>query len=174
MRYVFYSVFLLSIAAFFPSAEGDDTENTPKPDDKNAIAALQRFGTRTQDNEEGNVLAFRFHKQPTAEAIESLKGLPFLEGVGLQDSATSGADLVFLKELPNLKSLWLDNDQLDKEGISHVRQLPSLEKLFLMGEGINDATLARLGDFPNLTFLQLSNTRVTEDGLNRLGNLKNL
>ena len=89
-------------------------------------------------------------------------------------SATGGAELTFLKELPNLKSLWLDDDQLSEEGVTILRELPTLERLFLTGEGINDATLVLLEELPNLAFLFLQSTSVTENGLTRLGNLKKL
>ena len=84
MSYLSYPALLLSfLLLLLQCANGDETEIAPKPDDEEAIVVLESLGARLTKNEDGNVTSVGFKEPPTDEAIESLKGLPELDGIRL-------------------------------------------------------------------------------------------
>jgi len=86
-----------------------------------------------------------------------------LRGAGITD-----ADLTTLKSLPHLELLSLDNTRITDAGLAHLAGLDRLLSLTLSGTQVTDAGLAHLKHLGRLELLDLGGTQVTAEGLDAL------
>lgn len=95
--------------------------------------------------------------------MESLAHLTSPESLWLDDTQITGAGLVHLENMSNLKELSLDRSQIGDDDLKALATLESLEYLFLSGTNVTEDGLAHLQDLPNLRHVSLDNTEVSED-----------
>jgi len=88
-----------------------------------------------------------------------------LEGLWLEDTNISDADLAHLTDFKALKTLKLSNTSITDAGLVHIKKLNSLENLSLDSTFITDDGLMSLKDLPNLRKIRVKRTRVTNAGL---------
>ncbi len=103
--------------------------------------------------------------------------------VDLVETDVVDADLVFLKGMTHLRTLYLNGTRVTDAGLQHLKGLTSLETLRLgasVGDfggryrglaQVTDAGLEHLKGLANLRVLQLLNTQVTDAGLEHLKGL---
>ena len=115
-----------------------------------AVAALEQLGVKIERNSEGAV-------------------------VGIINFGTKITDvgLVHLKELTNLKTLWLPT-QITDTGLVHISELTNLEEVNLELTHVTDAGLVHLKGLTNLEHLNLQRTKITDAGLSHLSELTKL
>jgi Leucine-rich repeat (LRR) protein len=111
----------------------------------------------------------------TRAVLAQLKHLSKLEYLDLGwRTEITDAELTHLKELANLRQLFLDRTQLTDAGLVHLEGLMKVERLFLNETQVTDRGLAYLEPLSNLRHLLLQGTKVTDEGLSHLTGLKNL
>ena len=84
------------------------------------------------------------------------------------------AVLVHLKDIYNLRTLWLDWSSIHDEGLRHLAGLDSVRGLALSYTPVTDAGLVHLTRLPNLKHLELQGTSITDAGLEQLAAETNL
>src|SRR5262245_9991754 len=99
---------------------------------------------------------------PIAKAMDKLEapqwfrelvgaeGFDRIKSVNLSRSPVTDADLVHLRELPNLQTLFLSDTEIGELGLQNVGRLPELETLAINGTRITDDCLIHLNNFPKL------------------------
>ena len=97
-----------------------------------------------------------------------------VQGVFLTDAPVTDAELVHLKRLAGLETLYLDGTQVSDEDLVHLQRLANLELLDLDGTQVTDAGLLHRKALPDLKVLALRSTRVTDTGLVHLKELTGL
>lgn len=107
----------------------------------------------------------------TADALQSLAGLPRLRKLELNRTPLTDDALGLLAKLKELRELSLRHTRIGDAGVAHLAALTELRHLSLSGTRITDQGLAHLEGFPKLTTLILDDTAVTGDGLQRLQSL---
>lgn len=86
----------------------------------------------------------------------------------------SGAGLVYLRDLTNLKELGLVQTKVDDDGLEHIGGLTGLAELSLEGCDITNGGLMHVSRLTNLRLLTIHNTAIDEYGLIHLEGLRNL
>jgi Leucine-rich repeat (LRR) protein len=125
--------------------------------------------------------------------LAALPPLPELETLWLTEATDGG--LARLDRCPNLETLTLVGDGITDVGLRHLRDLRNLKKLYLadtgvlledvpdivqleelnlQGTAVGDAGASHLDRFPNLKKLNLRRTNVRDRGLDGLRALKSL
>jgi len=97
-----------------------------------------------------------------------------LEGLSLDKTKISDADMAHLAELRALKYLGLSDTPITDAGLAHLQGLVSLKSIWLQGTKITDAGLVHLNRLNSLESIHLENTQITNDGLMLLKDLPNL
>jgi hypothetical protein len=123
------------------------------PEDR-AVRAIERLG--------GNVL-----RDPATE------GHPIV-GVELGNTPVHDADLVVLRQFPDLRELHLIGTEVTDAGMKELGQLRGLQTLNLRRTRVTDRGLRELGELVNLRSLDLADTQVTDAGLRELRGLAGL
>jgi hypothetical protein len=93
-----------------------------------------------------------------------LSNLPSVTNTGLES----------LKDLKNLRILYLANSRITDAGVASLKNFPQLEILGLNFTATTDAALDDLRALPRLRTLDLSDSKVTEAGLPKLYPLQSL
>jgi hypothetical protein len=83
-------------------------------------------------------------------------------------------DVRQLKEVTNLRELYLGGTQITDQGIEHLNGMTKLEDLSFAGTQITDNGLENVTEMATLKWLSLQGTEVTDDGLTRLKGMTNL
>jgi serine/threonine protein kinase len=97
----------------------------------------------------------------TFEKDNDKPGKPVV-GVNFTNTPVSDADLVFLRELPQLKKLHLGCcRKVGDGGMAHLGGLASLEELDISGTGVGDAGMAHLHRLKSLRTLKTMGSQVT-------------
>ncbi|MCE9552395.1 MAG: hypothetical protein K8T91_03335 [Planctomycetes bacterium] len=141
-------------ANFTLAADDKKVPAAPSPEEKAAIAAIEKIG--------GTV-------RPVS-ADTDLKDVDFhLSGTGLTDEG-----LAQVKQLKNVVWLNLKGTKITDAGLANLAELKSLKQLHLEMTGIGDTGLAHLAGLENLEYLNLYGTKTTDAGLKSVAGLKNL
>lgn len=90
-----------------------------------------------------------------------------LDGLRLDGTKISDADLAHLADCKALKSLNVSNTSITDAGLAHINKLNSLESLNLDSTYITDDGLMLLKDLPNLRKIRVMRTGVTNAGLEK-------
>lgn len=93
---------------------------------------------------------------------------------GLDDTATTDADLFFIRDLPHLQVLVLGLTNVSDKGLECVGGLSELHELYLLGDNVSGEGIKHLARVPHLRVLDLRETQVKEDDLERLADFKSL
>ena len=142
------------LAANLAAAADQKGPAAPSPEEKAAIAAIEKIG--------GTVRA--------VSANTDLKDVDFhLSGTSLTDEG-----LAQVKQLKSVVWLNLKGTKITDAGLANLAELKSLKRLHLELTGIGDAGMAHLAGLENLEYLNLYGTKVTDAGLKRIAGLKNL
>jgi hypothetical protein len=88
--------------------------------------------------------------------------------VHLRGPKVTDAELVRLRALPQLRSLYLRGSRVTDAGLVHVCGLPHLRTLSLNSTGVTDAGLVCLRGLTSLKSLSLAETHVTATGVAEL------
>ncbi len=105
------------------------------------------------------------------KALENFKALVFID---LGGTRVQGDGFVYLKQLPNLRSLYLTGLKLSKKGVKNLAELSNLEELEARGVEASDDLIEALLQMKNLHYLNLSETELANDQLAKLSRLKHL
>ena len=132
---------------------------------------------------------FLYELDVSADAIQELRSLPWLDSVTFGKRWTVGAgdqpplpagrlvcdeDLISVGRLARLKSLVFNYSNITNDGLEHLIPLRSLKELDLKRANISDAGLISVGRLQSLTHLNLQQTKVTGHGLIHLRSPRNL
>lgn len=125
------------------------------------------------------VLRIEWSDEITASGLENLKELPNLKELylHLQNKKEEVSELGFIKNLSNLKILWIiDCGKITDASIENLSGLSNLTELLVRGsEKVTDKGLRHLKDLKNLKILDLYLSKnITYQGLAHLKNLHHL
>src|SRR5262245_43163764 len=95
-------------------------------------------------------------------------GFERITSVDLSRKSVTDADLAHLRQLTNLKELFLSEADIGDVGLQNIGRLPELETLALDHTRVTDNGLRHLANFPKLKQLVLGGTSVGDDGLMHL------
>lgn len=165
-------------------------ESPSRPDDPQAVQALEALKVRFIKNPQGYVvLADATESELDDSGMEHFRGLPHLafldvsyrpitdEGFAhlvdsqvLQelyavDTRITDAGLKHVAKLQNLEILALANTAVTGAGLTELQELPMLQALNLAACQVQDDDLSPLSAMPQLEVLVLSRTRITSAGL---------
>ena len=104
----------------------------------------------------------------TGAGLVHLKKLQELRSLGLTDTLITDAGLVHLKELQGLQVLELSGTKVSDAGLIHLRELQGLQELAISGTKVTDAGLVHLKEIKGLKWLWLLKTSVTDAGVEGL------
>lgn len=145
---------------------------SPSPAELQAIAALGKYGIKTQP------IAAGFHWRRanfrsagdrfSAETFALLRQVTTMRELNLGGVRLKDEDMAAIAALKNLTVLHLDGTPITDAGLEHVRALENLVSLNLFGTAITDAGLDHLAGLKNLKSLYLAETKVTAQGVARL------
>jgi len=180
------------VAKSDPTASGAGEKPPFQPDQKEAVAAMKRFGVSIGYDDAGRVIRLDFsNTKATNPWLKHLSGLPNVERLDLRQTEITDAGLVHLsglgrlselrlptaisntglshlKNIQFLESLYLDQCQITGSGLAEIKEAPRLQILILSGTQVGDDGLGHLSQFKQLEWLNLSDTQVTDRGLARL------
>jgi internalin A len=113
------------------------------------------------------------------DVLEHLEGMNRLELLSLQFAGITDAGLAHVRNLTNLKRVYIDGNRIAGSGITdaglaHLKGLYKLSTLSLQATQVSDAGLAHLQGLTNLSELNLSETKVSDRGLAHLAALTKL
>jgi hypothetical protein len=112
--------------------------------------------------------------EDSAAALPRIRDLPQLRQLFLMVPGVTDAGLVNVEGLNGLEILGLNNSKVTDLGMKHLKGLSSLGSLYLDGTRISDAGLAELEPLGGLWYLSLAETDVSDAGLLYLKNQTNL
>jgi hypothetical protein len=131
-------------------------------------AALAERGAHLTRDPAGDVINVRFEKPLAENDLANLAKLPKLSSLSLHGPDRT-ADLVQLKTLPALKSLFVFQTEGHVAGWQAIAGLKNLESLVWFGGVVSDDRLAALAPLTNLRELSISRAdEITDDGLAHL------
>lgn len=138
-----------------------------------AVAAIERIGGKVEESPDGELMVDLSRATHTNDDLACLKDLHDLRGLFVQDAHVTDAGLQHLRGLKDLRVLSLTSPKLTDAGLQHLKGLDNLERLWL-ANGFTDTGLVYLKELPNLKFLEFANVEVTDAGLVHLETLPNL
>jgi hypothetical protein len=160
---------------------GGDANSPPaaleagKPENKQAIAALQSLGAETSFDAAGNLREVSLADfQFDDEDVQYLRGLPNLRFVILQDANVTDDALANLGKLKSLHALDLTYSGITNHGLRHLTELDRLRYLTLRQTKVTDRSLSYLKSIPSLEVLNLSETATFDDNMREIVELPNL
>jgi Leucine-rich repeat (LRR) protein len=130
----------------------------------------------------GRVVAVHFYdfsgrgqsNRTLTDAFARLEDLRQTQLVELDHTRVTDADLIHLRSLHHLRTLYLWGTKIGDEGIANIANLKELRRLGLQRTLITDAGVERLRRLKNLDTLNLAETRVTDECVKYLVGLKKL
>jgi hypothetical protein len=146
-----------------------------KPDDPNAVAALERLGVRLELDEKGNV-----HTADATEAeigddgLVHFQGLYHLSTLDLSGRPITDAGMKSLAGLGVLQKLYLDKTQITDGGLDSIKTMTNLEVLAIHGTKVVGPGLVHVRRLASLSTLNLTDCEITDDALEHLEKLPQL
>lgn len=83
-------------------------------------------------------------------------------------------DAKLLRDIDNMRHLWVVSNADVNDVTKYLDKLPSLERLTLQHSPLNDEGLAKLGELPKLKFLDVQGTQVTDKSVEKFGQYQSL
>jgi hypothetical protein len=108
------------------------------------------------------------------DAMAKLKELVELKTLYLANTKFSEASLVNLEALTHLQELSLGMTEVTDTGLEHLKRLTELKSLYLYQTGVTDSGLASLKGLTKLQNLDLRMTKISDAGLSNLKGLMSL
>jgi hypothetical protein len=104
--------------------------------------------------------------------LKHLSGLANLEvlSLGFQDAKLTDGATEHIKELANLRELYLGPNEFTESGLEQLSQLSKLEKLWLYNAKVTNAGLEHLQKLANLQYLRFKQDDVSDEALERFKN----
>ena len=121
------------------------------------------------------MLGFSSSPQLTSEifahvgALTNLRELSVFRATGIDDQGTH-----HLRNLKDLRILFLQGTSISSETTTHVAGLHKLEWLTLSYSKVDDSGLRELTNLKNLSLLRLGYTNISDDGISALANFPEL
>lgn len=112
-----------------------------------------------------------FSLEFTDNGVKRIANFPDREKV---QTHITGAGLIHLAKLKQLKGLYLDGANIEDRGLLHLADLNQLEALDLSRTSISDAGLIHLKNLTNMEHLRLDETQITDGGLSHLQHMTNM
>jgi hypothetical protein len=138
---------------------------------RNAVRLIEAVGgTVSYDTDPGNASSFE-------RCVISLKRVAFgqpVASVGFIKVNDVRSVLPHLRNLNNIRSLFIEDSALSDAELDDIAALKSLRKLYLYESPMTDDGLRRIQGMTNLTDLYIWKTRVTDEGLRYLERLHEL
>lgn len=78
----------------------------------------------------------------THRGVAKLRALPNLSVLGWRSATDEG--MVYMKDFPNLKELWLNNSKVTDVGLKHLHRLPNLGEIGLRNTAVTTAGIQAL------------------------------
>ena len=145
-----------------PAAERVETH-------EQAIAAIEELGGEVTLSPNRPVVSVNFNRtKVTDEELLHLKALASLQTLWLQNTNITDAGLVHLKALTSLRVLNLAGTKVTDSGLEYLKGLTSLRVLNLAGTNVTDSGLVHLKGLTSLQKLWLYDTNITHEGVKRL------
>jgi len=114
------------------------------------------------------------HQPLTAEQLAPLRQLPDVRQLFLTDCEIGDEHLAHLAPLQKLTELGLHNNKLTDAGLAHLAGLTQLKTASLTKNQIGGAGLANLNGMTGLKQLFLQDNPITDEGLVHLGKIESL
>ncbi len=111
---------------------------------------------------------------PSAQTEQPKASTEADQAKAIAEIENSGGKVVADEEHPGQVSVWLQGSKVSDAGLAHLKDLRQVRFLFLDGTNVTDAGLANLEGLTSLRWLALSKTRVTDAGLVHLRGLVHL
>lgn len=108
------------------------------------------------------------------ESLIHLRNLTNLRHLYIQSRTLTGLSLSYISKLPHLEVLVLNSMQISDDDLVHLKNLNTLKRLHLDSCRIVGPGLAHLSKLPRLEELGLRSTEVTDSGLRHVSKLSNL
>ncbi len=150
------------------------------PSQREALEKLKAMGAKITLTPEKKAKEVILKSLPVVDDdLVLLSGLDSLESLSLTGTDITGAGLVHIANLTNLKKLSLNGgyqkpSKVDDEGLSHLSNLSQLEELVLSDSRVTDEGLAHLSGLTNLKSIYLFQTNISDAGLAHLEGLREL
>lgn len=151
---------------------------------KKAVEILRAFGASVQYDYEvdDDGVALRLSNQPGIEPPEpswfrAVLGDDFFHHIyslSLSGKHVTGDALSHLRNIPDVKVLWLDGTDVSDEMLDHLAGLGDLMWLDLAETQVTDAGLVHVEGLTRLKSLDLTGTQITDPGLMHLTGLTEL
>jgi len=126
----------------------------------------------------GRVVAVHFYVgdygQPLTDALARMADLPHIQLVDLDRASIKDVDLVHLRSLHRLRTLYLWGTKVGDAGIANIADLQEMRRLGLQRTLVTDAGVEHLRCLKNLDTLNLAETQVTDECVQHLAGLKQL
>jgi hypothetical protein len=74
--------------------------------------------------------------------VAKLRAIPNLSVLGWRSATDEG--MVYMKDFPNLKELWLNNSKVTDVGLKHLHRLPKLGEIGLRNTAVTTAGIQAL------------------------------
>src|SRR5262249_14421160 len=107
--------------------------------------------------------------QITDEGMRHLKNLKNLRSLWVDATKIGDDGLAHLAGLVHVKSLHLGRTRVTSAGMQHLKKLAELEELTLGDTAVDDSGMAYLESLPRLRILKLDRTRISDAGLQNVG-----
>jgi hypothetical protein len=146
---------------------------------RDAVAAIHALGGAVMYDYDFDAAGNQIHNaEPPGPAwLRRLLGVDFRSNatwVYLAGAPTTDADLVHLRNLPELNWLHIGNKPITDAGLVHLALCTKLESLDLGGTEITDLGLDRLTNLHRLKMLDVGGTEITDAGATKLERFEHL
>jgi hypothetical protein len=101
-------------------------------------------------------------------ALPLLESFPRMQLLDLTDTDVTDADLRYVRDLTELRTLYLHGTKVGDDGVVHLRSLEKLRIVSLNGTEVTDAAIEHLCGLAELTYVSLERTQVTPEGVAKL------
>lgn len=130
----------------------------------------------TLDNDSmGKVVEARFYREnATDDDFAILEPMKKMESLHLDHTKATGAGLVHIAGLANVKKIYFNKSPIDDANLVHILGLNNLVELNLYHTNVTDAGLVHVARLTKLKRLTLDYTSVTDAGLIHLAQLTEL
>ena len=150
-------------------------ESPSRPDDPQAVQALEALNVRFIKNPQGHVvLADATESELDDSGMEHFRGLPHLAFLDVSSRPITDEGFAHLTDSQVLQELYAVDTQITDVGLEHVAKLQNLEILALANTAVTGAGLIELQKLPILQALNLAACQVGDDDLSPLSAMPQL
>jgi hypothetical protein len=117
-----------------------------------------------------NLESISFGNSPTDKVFSYLSKLPNLKSLDALNGLTGASDvtgkgLYILSGIKSIEVLRLNGCRVSDGDVQYLKELPNLKELWLTGWTITDKSMKSISGLSNLRILKLNRTPITDEGL---------